>query len=499
MKRALNNVSPNRMIISEFHTTNKKQIKNERMNRTILKNTIKQKIGLILVLTIIALQSGAQSFSLKEAQEYALKNSPLIKNANIDLVSAKQKIWETTAIGLPQVNGKLSGSYQLTVPENIKAFSGLSNLGSWMYGADQALYGLTGNNPNFGHITMPEPTEPASDEDLKWGLTFDVTVTQIVFSGAYLVGLQTSKTFKQLSEVNITKSENDLIESITNAYFLCVIAQENKIVIDSIYKATEKIFNEMKETHKEGFLEETDVDQMQVTLINIKNTKEMIDRQCEVALNLLKFQMGMELKTQIQLKDKTDDLIGQLNIEVLMQKNLNIEKQVDYRLLSVQEKMANLNVKYQKSMFLPDVAVFYNHQENFNDKSFSFTPPDMLGLSVSVPIFSSGQRIAKVKQANLDLLKLKNGKQQLSLALQVQFSDSQSAFITSMNKYQTNKMSRDLAFKIYDKSIIKFKEGLISSFELTQAQNQYLQAQSNYFTSIIEMSSSYSKLEKLLK
>jgi len=447
---------------------------------------------------LFAQQKGVLQLSLKDAKDYALKNSPLIKNANIDLSIAKQKIWETTSTGLPQVNGKLAGSYQLTVPENIKAFSGLSNIGGFMFNVDSALSALT-NDPKFGNISKPAPSEPANDNDLKWGLTFDITVSQLIFSGAYIVGLQTSKTFKELSEVSITKSENDLMEAVTNAYFLCVIARENKLVIDSIYNATSKILYEIKETYKEGFLEETDVDQMQITLINIQNTQEMINRQCEVALNLLKYQMGMDLASQILLKDNTDILIGQLNAEVLIQKKLNIDNQIDYRLLSVQERMANLNAKYQKSMFLPDVAVFYNHQENFNKKSFSFTPPDVLGLNVNIPIFGSGQKIAKVKQANLDLIKIRNGKEQLSMGLQVQYSDNQSAFVTAMNKYQTNKLSRNLAYKIYDKSVVKFKEGLISSLELAQAQNQYLQAQSNYYSSIIEMSASYSKLEKLLK
>ncbi|MCX6231630.1 MAG: TolC family protein [Bacteroidetes bacterium] len=455
-------------------------------------------ILIVSITSVFAQQNGSVQLTLKEAKDYALKNSPLIKNANIDLDIAKSKIWQTTSIGLPQVNGKLSGTYQLTVPENIKAFSGLSNIGGWMYNVDSALSRLT-NDPKFGHITKPAPAEPVSEKDLKWGLTFDITVSQLIFNGAYLVGLQTSRTFKQLSEVSITKSENDLMEAVSNAYFLCVIAQENKVVIDSIYKATEKILYEIKETQKEGFLEETDVDQMQITLINIQNTQDMINRQCEVAMNLLKYQMGMDLGKQISLKDNTEDLISQLNADVLVQKKLVVENQADFRLLCIQEKMASLNVKYQKSMFLPDVAVFYNHQENFNTKSFSFTPPDILGLTVNVPIFGSGQKLAKVKQANLELEKVRNGKQQLTMGLQTQFSDSQSAFITSMNKYKTNKMSRDLSYKIYDKSIIKYKEGILSSLELSQAQNQYLQAQSNYFTSIIEMSAAYSKLEKLLK
>jgi len=461
------------------------------------------KIVIFLILILISGQNFSQTkqqtkFSLKEAQTYALQNSPLIKNSKIDLQHAKQKIWETTSIGLPQVNGKLAGSYQLTVPDNIKAFTGLSSLGSWMYDADQALYNLTGSDPKFGHIPKSEPGEPTKEEDLKWGLTFDITVSQLLFSGAYIVGLQTSKTFKKLSEINITKSENDLLEALSNAYFLCVIANENKLVIDSIFNNTSRIYEEIKEINKEGLIEDTDVDQIQVTLINIQNTKEMIDRQCEVALNLLKFQMGMDINSKIELTDNTTSLISTLNANVL-QKNLKVNEQTDYQLLLVHEQMANLNVILQKSTFLPDIAAFYNHQENFNKKSFSFTPPDLVGLNVSVPIFGSGQKISKVKQANLELLKLQNSKQQLSTGLQTQFSEYRSLFITSMSKYQTNKISKDLAHKIYTKSLIKYKEGIISSMELAQAQNQYLQSQSNYFNAILEMSSAYYKLEKILK
>ena len=461
--------------------------------------TLSLSLAMVLTQGLHAQQNSTTQLSLKQAQEYALKNSPLIKNANIDLESAKKKIWETTAFGLPQINGKVAGSYMLALPDKIKEFSSLNSLGLWLYYADQQLSKNNPTNQALGHITDPGPTTTVSDADMKWGLTLDITVSQLLFSGSYIVGLQTSKTFKAFSEISITKSENDLIESVTNAYFICVIAQENKHVIDSIYQTTGNILKEISEIQKEGLMEETDVDQMQLTLTNIQNTKEMIDRQCEVALNLLKFQMGMDLKNQIELKDNTDQLIGQLNSEVLVQKNLDVNKQVDYRLLEIQEKMAELNVKLQKSTFLPDVAAYYNHQENFNTNSFSFTPPNVVGLSVNIPIFGSGQKLARVSQANLGLEKLRNGKSQLSMGLQTQFSDARSSFITSMNKYQTNKQARDLAYKIYSRSLIKYKEGLITSLELAQAQNQYLQAQTNYYTAIMEMSTSYTKLEKLLK
>jgi outer membrane protein TolC len=167
--------------------------------------------------------------------------------------------------------------------------------------------------------------------------------------------------------------------------------------------------------------------------------------------------------------------------------------------METQEKLSGLNVKLQKSSLLPDIVGFYTHEENFNKNSFSFTPPNMVGVSVNIPLFGSGMKLAKISQAKIGLEKAKNSKEQVSLGLQITFSDAKSSFITAFERYQTNKKNILLAEKIYNKSLVKYKEGIIGSMELTQSQNQYLLTQSNYYTSVIELTTAKSKLEKLLK
>jgi outer membrane protein len=439
------------------------------------------------------------TFTLKEAQDYALNNSPLVKNANLDVESAKKKIWETTAIGLPQVSSKLAYSYQITIPALETQFSGLTQLGSWMYGADQALAGLTGNS-GFGYITPPDTSvKAATESQLRWGLTYDITATQLLFSGSYLVGLQTAKVYKQLSEVGVVKSQNDLEEQVSNAYYLVLIAQENKKIIDTTYSNTAKILDYIKSTYAQGFIEETDVDQMELTVSTLKNVSDMLTRQLEVAKNLLKFQMGIELSNTVILTDDLNTLLASSDLAGLAFKDFKVENNVDYKLMETQEQLYNLNLKLQKSSLLPDLAAFYTHEENFNDKSFSFTPPNLIGVSMTIPIFGSGMKLAKIKQAKIALEKSKNSKEQVSLGLQTAFSNAQSTFIISMNTYLTKKQNVVLAQKIYNKNIIKYKEGIIGSLELTLAQNQYLQAQTDYYTSIIDLTTAKSKLEKLQK
>ncbi|MFH0866874.1 MAG: TolC family protein [Bacteroidota bacterium] len=421
-------------------------------------------------------------FTLKQAQDYAFGNSPLVKNAYLDIESAKKKIWETTAIGLPQISSTLNYSYQLTISSTIEEFVG------------SMIPGFSSFPPSVQTTLMDSLIK-----DMRWGLTYDITATQLLFSGSYLVGLQTAKVYKQLSEVGVVKSQNDVEEQVSNAYYLVLIAQENKNILDTTYSNTAKILNYIKSTYTQGFVEETDVDQMQLTVSTLKNVLDMITRQLEVAKNLLKFQMGIELSNIVILTDDLNILLTSTDLAGLAIKDFKVENNIDYKLMETQEQLSKLNLKLQKSSLLPDIAAFYTHQENFNESSFSFTPPNLIGVSMNIPIFSSGMKKAKIRQAKIALEKAGNSKEQVSLGLQTTFSNAQSNFITYMNNYLTKKENVILAQKIYNKNIIKYKEGIIGSLELTLAQNQYLQAQTDLYTSIISLTEAKSKLEKLLK
>ena len=375
----------------------------------------------------------------------------------------------------------------------------LTGLTGWLYGADQSLQHLT-NNPEFGHIPPPSSSETAPTlDELRWGLTYDITASEAIFNGVFLVGMKASKIYKQLLELGVTKSQFDVAEQVANAYYLVLIAKENIDITDSTYANTEKLFNYTTSMNKQGMMEESDVDQATLTLGTLKDTKDMLLRQIEVAKNLLKFQMGIDLDKQITLTDNLTTLIESQDMTSLMVKDFKVENNNDYKSMETQAKLSGVNVKIQEASFLPDIAGFYTHETNFNKNSFSFTPPNMVGLSVNIPIFGSGMKFAKTSEAKIDWEKAKISKEQVGQSLQMSFAEAKSSFISALEKYETSKKNVHLAEKIYNKSIVKYKEGVIGSMELTTSQNQYLQSQSAYYNSITDLTTAKSKLEKLLK
>ena len=440
------------------------------------------KLFLICFVMIAATSYGQEptSFSLKEAQQYALKNNAQVKNALLDIEKAKKKIWETTAMGLPQINGKVDYTYLPTIPEMQFAV---------------VTHGVL--QPDGVTVLMNSINVP-----IKLGVSSSATISasasQLLFSGSYIVGLQTSKTFKQLSEQSLHLSENEVFENVANTYYMVLAAEESKTLLKATSDNMTKTLNEFKAMLAEGLIENTDVDQLQYTVTMIENAYKMLERQVEIANRLLKFQMGMSLDQQITLTDKLEDIVNSIQAADMINTSGDLNNNITFQLLNTQESLQESLVKLEKAAYLPTVAAFYQHQEKTSKADFDFTMPDIVGVSVSVPIFSSGMRNAKVAQANLELEKTRNTKEMAIQGLKLELQQTQITLQSAYEKFLNEKANQELSKKIYDKTLVKYKEGMASSMDLTQANNQYLTAQTNYFNALLELLTAKNKLDNLL-
>lgn len=464
-------------------------------------NLLKQFTWLIVMMTL-ALSSNAQEktqpdsvmkFSLKEAQNYAVQNNKSILNADLDVEMAKKKVWETTAMGLPTVTAK--GAYQYT-PKLSPIIDALFAPNPWNVNVDKALDSITGNHHSkfgkYGQGGGPNLNE------MKWSMTGDLTVSQLIFSGSYLVGLQSAKVYKSLSELSKNKSIQDVLESVSNTYFNILIANENMNILDSTYNNMEKMLSDMEKMNAQGFTEETDVDQMRITLANVKSSLDLIRRQKDLAEKLLKIQLGIKIEQPLQLTETLDQLLSSQTYEQLVLTDFVVDQNINYQMVDAQVKVSSLLLKLRKSETLPEIAAFYQYEKQFNTNAITLTPPHVLGVNITIPIFSSGARWSKIKQAKLDLQKSINNRDVAADNIKVQFYQSKSSLLSAKDKYESDKQNLELSRKIYNRSLVKYQQGIISSIDLTQVQNQFLTSQSTYYQSIQNLIAEKDKLEKLL-
>lgn len=440
-------------------------------------------------------------FTLQNAIDYAMEHNYNVQKAELEVLKAKKKVWETTAIGLPQVDASFGANYMLTVPEQLKQFSNISALFDPVFGAlGPTEYGGVGvlDEQQLDQISEMFASEPVPTSDIRWGATLDISVSQLIFSGEYIVGLQASKTYQSLSKYLEQQSAVDLKETVTNAYTGVLIAEESKKVLKDILASTNSSIKEMEAMLKEGFIENTDVDQLRLTAATIETNLKNLELQSKVAKEMLKLSMGMDLENPIKLEDDLNSVMLANNVTTANGLEFDVTQNIQYQLLETQEKLGELDVKRIKSQFLPTVAAYYNHQENFNDNSFVLQPPDVVGLNVSIPIFKSWSRMSVLKQKEISLEQTRLDKANATNGLKIQYRNSLNQYYTARNTYENNNSNMELAKKIFKKTQTKYKEGVSTSFDLSQAQGQYLQAQGNYFQSIMSLISAKSSLDKLL-
>ncbi len=406
-------------------------------------------------------------FSLQEAVTFALENNLSIKNAELDIEEARKEVWSTTAIGLPQVNG--SYDYQH----------------------------LPGTLPS---LSFPDPDGGFQKIALgvKNSATYNVMFSQLVFSGEYIIGLQAARTYLELSSTSRVKSEMDVKEAVHMAYYTVLLMEKNKEILDSSLHNINSVLFETKAMYEQGFIEETDYEQIQVTRNTLINSSKALERQINLAFMLLRIQLGLSAGDEVRLTDKLHSFISIPEEDLLFSEEFDLNRNVDYQLLRTQERISELTLSREKSKYLPSVSAFYLYQDKTRKADFDITFNNIVGLNVSVPIFSSGQRMAKVQQARINLEKARNTREKMSENILMSVEQTRTDFNNAYEKYLIERENLTLAEKVFERTRIKYKQGVSSGMDLTQANNQYLDSYSSYTGAIFELLTARVKFKKAL-
>lgn len=450
----------------------------------------------LIPFTVLSQQTEPLELSLSKAQEYAIQNNLTLKNSNLDITIAEKKVWETTAIGLPQVSGTLNYQH---IPGELPTFSfsdsTTANLYAWIFNSIETL------RANAGVTLDPLPSMGESKPmtlGVKNSTTYSVTVSQLVFSGEYIVGLQASKTFLQISKLAAEKQLLELKGNVITGYASVLVLLRNLEIIDSSLINMSLLLNETQQLYKQGFMESTDADQLQITLNTLSNAKKTIERQLEVSNMLLKITLGVDLNTEVRLTETLESLSTQINSSAKDISTFNLENNIDYKMLDNQVKIMNLSYKREKTKYLPTIAAFYNYQDKTNKASFDFTINHIIGVNLNMPIFSSFQRNSVVQQAKLELEKTINNKILFENTLIMQLNMANNNYNSALEKYELTAENARLAKNVFENTSKKYKLGMASSMDLTMANNTFLQNQSDNVTALFELLKSKIELDKIV-
>ena len=418
-------------------------------------------VSLLLLMLIVPwmlrAQEEPQSLSLRQAVEHAVEFNKELKASRMDIDLRQEMIREAVSQGLPQINGSLDYS---------------SNFGYKM---------------EFGGASMK----------LKDQSNLQVGLSQLIFSGQWIVGIQTSKIAKQLTAQQVESTELDIVETIYNSYYTVLVSERLRDILRQNLKNMEDIYKHTENQYKAGVVEATDVDQIRINVGLLKNNLLAMERTVEVNYNLLRIQLGLEAGTPITLTDKLEQFLDENVANQLYLQPFDVTKNLQYQQMETQANLNKKQVDLQKWTYAPTISGNYTYTYKIKTSGFDMSPNHSAGLTMSIPIFSGLQRLSLVRQAKITHEQTLVNMDLLDDNLRLQDEQLKYDLKNAMENYKLQKENIDVATRVLQNYQNKFQQGAISSLDLTQANDNYLTAESNYTDAILTLLQAQVSIEKL--
>lgn len=438
-----------------------------------------QKINWLTLLLIIqgAVWAQNQKFSLDQARAYGLENRKAMTIADLEILSAQKKVLEVTAMGLPQINAEGTFQQYINIPTTVV-------------------------DASFMDPSAPPGTTTSFRMGTKFSMIGGVSASQLLFDGSYFVGLQVSKHVAEFTALNKDRVAWDIQYQVTQAFFNVLTAKANVYIMDSIVKSTETLYRKMETMRSIGFIEQQEVDQLEMNFVRAQGFLNNANRMLKVSKNLLKMHMGYPYEQDI---DVDSDLSYYMNKVILEYGKIkeSVEQNMQLILLAKRKEISEYELKNEQYAHFPQLSAFFNHQYMAFRNEFNFFnnglwfPSTAWGVNLRIPIFSGGMRHQRVQQAKIDVMKREHEINETKRMLEFQEIRLIQDFESAIDQLRIEEKNVDLAWRIYNNVTAKRNIGTTSTLDVTQAYSQILNAQAEYIRACSALLNTKSELDNL--
>ncbi len=443
-------------------------------------------ITLFLFFPFFVLPQGAKEdtsevhrMGLKDLRKYAGEHSHRVRIAQKEVKKAKKDVQATTAIGLPQV--RVSGNYENFIDRPVNLIPA-------------EFFG--GPPGEFAEVKF----------GTKHNARYQIQAEQLLFDGSYFVGLQASKTYKRVAEERVKKNRMETKRRVANAYISTLSARAELKSLKRTIQNIRSLYEETDAMYQEGVTSREERDQLERTLINMENSVKGAQKGVRRAKRSLKLLAGIPAKDSLVLTDSLQGVLEGGDDEKLMERTFHPKEHIDHQIASTQVQLKHLNFKNEKVDFLPDLSAFFNYQENaqrdefnfFDDANGKWYPQTVAGVKVSIPIFNSGRKLFQAQKAKVDRLQAEVEQEQVDQQLRTDHRNAKSRYLQYSEELEKQKKALDLSKSILERTIDKHRAGTVSSLEVTQTKNQYLEDRRAYIRSARELLHARTELKEIL-
>ena len=434
--------------------------------------------------------------SLSEAQQYAAEHNASMQNADLDVKKAELSRWKTLSTMLPQV--KAGFDYQ-----NMCGYT--MNFGS----RGGSMTSMFPDSITIGGVTMPisipsSGTESSSAESTGIAMnpsgTFSITAS-VALTGAQIVGTMLQDIAMQMTDISRQMTEQQTRSNVKNVYVSILVMEQTVGLLDSSLANLESLAATSQAAVNVGAAEQVDADKLQVQVASMKSSINSTRRSLQALRNSMLLQLGADVSAELELTTPVDEILSVTGAAQLLSRGFDITKNYNYQLLEQNEQVAKRNVTMAYMDLTPTLSAYYQYSAKTyfgKDEGFNMTPPNMVGASVSLPLFTSGTRTANIKSAKIDLQEAVNSRRQAEDGLRVQYNQLSYDLASALENYDIQSRNLDVTRRVFDNITEKYNYGRASSLEVTNASTDIISAQSNYIQAVMNVVSAQLALENLL-
>lgn len=426
-----------------------------------MKNTI---LITLLTFTLSVSAQEVAPLTLKDAITFALENKADAKKAKLEVENSDYQIQEVRSRALPQISA--TGSLNVNPILQLNALPG-------------DFFGAPGT-------TILAPLGQ------KWNSVAGVTLNQAIYDQSVFIGIKAAKSTREFYQINAQLTEEQVIEKVANAYYQVYVTRQNLNVLDNNLKNTTKVKDIIKGQFENGLAKKIDLDRTLVRISNINTQRQQTLNAVQLQENALKFLMGMPLETKISIPETEFEVTA----TALSAQMPDATKRTEYLLLKKNEQLLEYQKKSVQAAYYPTLSLTgsYNYIGQGPEMPWFKKPADgvywsdfaAIGLNLNVPIFTGFGTRAKVRQAENKLQSIKVDLEETKLALDFEYENAKTQIDNSIISINNQKENAKLAQEVLTNTNNNYIQGLASLTDLLDAENEWVVAQNNYTTALLD-------------
>lgn len=433
-----------------------------------------KRVLLMMIMTVVVFAVSAQqpvSYTLKDILQHAVNANNNVIKAKYDYEEGALKVKEVRSAALPQVN------INADLTDNVlrQAFVFPAALGDPNAGPDDYLVLRAG---------------------MQYSASATASATQQLFNKSVFTGIKAAKVSEDFYEQNIARTEEEVIQQVATLFYRAASLQAQRAVLETNLEETNKNLRITTERYENGLARKLDVDRLKVNVTNIQTQLRTIDDNYANLLNQLKLAAGIEMDKQIEVTEPLLlDTTTYFKNPELAADDWSFENKIEYRQLSTQLSLYDLERKSYSSGYFPTLSAFANYTYTGQSNKFFLSSESnpisfdiaSIGLKLSIPVFDGFSKSAQIQQSKIRRMKTERDMLFTRQQANMEFVNANKSYETSYASYLAQKENVALANSVYDVTLQNYNEGVSPLTDLLQAESSRIQAQSQLIESLLKV------------